>query len=224
MINKIADLKFKNPQLLITALTHRSALNEKKGAPISNERLEFLGDAVLEVIVSNYLYHRFPHRPEGDLTHLRSQVVQTKTLATVARKLKLGSLVFLSKGEKKSGGAQNDSLLADLFEAVIGAIYLDQGLETTTKFIQQHLLSHIKQIKQEAKIVDYKSLLQEKLQARYKTAPVYRISKTSGPDHHKKFTVKVFLKRQAIGQGSGFSKQDAEQKAAQAALEKNSHF
>jgi len=224
MTNKIGNISFKNPQLLTTALTHRSALNEKKGAQISNERLEYLGDAVLELIVSNYLYKKFPNKNEGKLTLFRSQIVQTKTLAAVAEQLSLGSKLILSKGEKLSGGQQNQHLLANTFEAVIGAIYLDQGLPAVSKFIHQHLLTKINQIKKSTEITDYKSILQEKWQAVYKSAPVYKTISSTGPDHRKKFTVKVCLNKKPVGQGTGLSKQTAEQQAAKSALEKKSSF
>lgn len=220
MMKKIAHITFKNPYLLTTALTHRSALNEKKNIKASYERLEFLGDAVLELVVSNYLYQCFPQKTEGELTHLRSQIVQTKTLAAAAKQLNLGSKVILSQGEKRSGGARNISLLADLFEAVVGAVFIDQGLKTASKFIQQHLLDKLTQISKQISITDYKSLLQEKWQALFKATPVYRVVKTNGPDHHKKFVVKVFLKDKSLGEGTGFSKQAAEQQAAKTALEK----
>lgn len=222
--NKIGDIVFKKPQLLTTALTHRSALNEKKGARISNERLEFLGDAVLELTVSNYLYQHYPNKNEGQLTHLRSQIVQTKTLAAVAQQLNLGDQLILSKGEKQSGGRKNQHLLANTLEAVIGAIYLDQGLKIASKFIHHYLLKKINQLKKLAQITDYKSILQEKWQAVYKIAPVYKTISSTGPDHRKKFTVKVFLNKKSVGQGTGLSKQTAEQQAAKNALEKKPTF
>ena len=220
MIKKIAGITFKNPQLLTTALTHRSALNENKNIIVSNERLEFLGDAVLEIIVSDYLYRQFPKRDEGKLTSLRSKIVQTKTLASTANYLGLGKLLFLSKGEKKAGGQTNISLLADCFEAVIGAIYIDQGISTASRFIHQQLLGRINHIINDKKIIDYKSLLQEKWQQRFKVTPIYKLITVSGPEHSKKFTVKVYLKKKPLGEGSGKSKQDAQQQAAKAALEK----
>ena len=221
MIKTIAGITFKNSQLLTTALTHRSALNENKNITASNERLEFLGDAVLEIIVSNYLYRQFPGQDEGKLTLLRSKIVQTKTLASTAIHLGLGKLLFLSKGEKKAGGRTNISLLADCFEAVVGAIYIDQGINTANRFIRQQLLDRIDHIINDKKIIDYKSLLQEKWQQRFRVTPVYKLITVTGPEHSKKFTVKVYLKKKPLGQGSGKSKQDAQQQAAKAALEKN---
>jgi len=220
-MKKLKNIPIKNQKLLTVALTHRSALNEKKGATISNERLEFLGDAVLELVVSNHLYRHYPKKAEGQLTHLRAKIVQTKTLATAAAKLNLGQHLILSKGEKRAGGQQNPSLLANCFEAVIGAVYLDQGLRITTSFIRKHLLDQLSDILKQAQITDYKSKLQEFWQKRAKITPTYKIIKTSGPDHHKIFKIKVYLKNRAVGEGSGKSKQEAQQKAAQAALEKN---
>ena len=214
------NIPITNKKLLITSLTHRSALNEKKGSQVSNERLEFLGDAVLEIIVSNYLYHRYPHLPEGKLTHMRAKIVQTKTLAATAEKLQLGKHLILSKGEKKAGGQKNPSLLADCLEAVIGAIYLDQGIKKTEEFIQKNLLAKLSLILKDAQVTDYKSKLQELWQKKKKITPTYKITKTSGPDHKKNFEVKVYLNKKFIATGKGKSKQEAQQQAAKSALEK----
>ena len=219
-MRKIADLTFTNSKLLTTALTHRSALNEKKTLKNSYERLEFLGDAVLELVVSDHLFINYPKHPEGELTHLRAQIVQTKTLAAAAKKIKLHQHLILSSGEKQAKGHLNPSLLADCFESIVGAIYIDQGLEKATTFIQNHLLKNIKTILKTAQVTDYKSNLQEAIQRKYKIAPVYKVTKTSGPDHDRSFTVKVYLNSKALAQGTGKSKQDAQQKAAKAALEK----
>ncbi len=221
-MKKPHNLPIKNQQLLTTALTHRSALNEKKGAHTSNERLEFLGDAVLELIVSNYLYRLYPDKTEGQLTHLRSEIVQTRTLATAATKLNLGQQLILSTGEKRAQGQKNPSLLANTFEAIIGALYLDQGLTATTKFIKTHLIDQLKDILKQAQITDYKSQLQELWQKTKKITPIYKIITSSGPDHNKIFKIKVLAGKKVMGQGTGKSKQAAQQTAAQAALEKNS--
>jgi len=221
-MKKPHNLPIKNQQLLTTALTHRSALNEKKGAHISNERLEFLGDAVLELIVSNYLYRLYPDKTEGQLTHLRAKIVQTRTLATAATKLNLGQHLILSTGEKRAQGQKNPSLLANTFEAIIGALYLDQGLAATTKFIKTHLIDQLNDILKQAQITDYKSQLQELWQKTKKITPVYKIITASGPDHSKIFKIKVLAGKKVMGQGTGKSKQAAQQTAAQAALEKNS--
>ena len=195
------------------ALTHRSALNENKRL-ISNERLEFLGDAVLELVVSNHLYRHFPQDDEGILSHRRSQIVQTKTLAEAAKSLNLNRQLILSKGEAKSGGRENESILADCFEAVVGAIYLEKGLPAAAEFISRSLLSR------KVEVVDYKSELLEKWQKRHHAAPKYKLIKTLGPDHKKTFQVGVYLKHRLVATGEGLSKQKAEAQAARAALAK----
>ncbi len=217
----IADLTFKNQQLLITALTHRSALNERKTLKNSYERLEYLGDAVLELVVSDHLYKSYPKKTEGELTHLRAQIVQTKTLAAAAKKIKLDQHLILSSGERKAKGHQNLSLLADCFEAVVGAIYLDQGLVKVIEFIQGHLLKNLTDLIKSAHITDYKSQLQELVQHKLKLTPTYKVIKTKGPDHDKIFTVKVYLENKPTATGTGKSKQEAQQQAAKKALEKN---
>jgi len=164
MTPPLPPLKFNRPELLIQALTHRSSLNEKIGANSSYERLEFLGDAVLELVVSAHLYNSYPKLPEGKLTRFRANLVQTKTLAAAAQALKLNQYLILSRGEKRSGGDKNPSLLADCFEAVIGAIYLDQGLPAAQEFIARYLIKPYQQLTAIAQVTDYKSLLQEKWQ------------------------------------------------------------
>lgn len=213
-------IKFKQPLLLKTALTHRSAINEKKGSFVSNERMEFLGDAVLELIVSDYLYAQYPDLPEGQLTNKRAQIVQTKTLAAAAARLNLGSQLIFSRGEKRAGGDKNPSLLANTFEALTGAIYLDQGLAEVKNFIQSELLNQLPLLLKRVEVTDFKSLLQEKWQKLFKVPPVYKLIKTSGPDHSKTFVIKVYLKKQPYGEGQGKSKQIAQQAAARQALEK----
>jgi len=195
------------------ALVHRSALNENRRL-ISNERLEFLGDAVLELVVSDWLFRRFPQEAEGRLSLRRSQIVQTSSLAQIAKNLHLDQDLIMSRGEAKNGGRNNDSILADCLEAVIGAIYLEDGLAAAVKFIRQNILT----LKFDA--VDYKSRLQELWQHRYHTAPVYRLIKSTGPDHKKQFTVGAYLNKQLIASATGPSKQKAEAFAAKIALEK----
>ena len=220
MTPPLPPLKFNRPELLIQALTHRSSLNEKIGANSSYERLEFLGDAVLELVVSAHLYNSYPKLPEGKLTRFRANLVQTKTLAAAAQALKLNQYLILSRGEKRSGGDKNPSLLADCFEAVIGAIYLDQGLPAAQEFIARYLIKPHQKLTAIAQVTDYKSLLQDKWQKRYQLTPHYRIVGAAGPDHNKQFTVRVFLKGELQGEGKGKSKQSAEAAAAKAALEK----
>lgn len=209
--------------LLLTALTHRSAVNEKKGNAVSNERLEFLGDAVLELIVSDYLYHHHPDKPEGELTKLRAELVQTKTLSAAAQKLKLGEMMLFSTGERNSGGQNNPSILADCFEAVVGSIYLDHGLPAIISFINNHLITLKKGLLKQAQIIDYKSRLQTIWQKKFQSAPVYKIVQTKGPEHKKTFTVNVYLKQKIKGQGTGLTKQAAQQQAAKSAIIKGNY-
>lgn len=219
-LQKNLKISFKNRELLEKALTHRSFLNENRKAIESNERLEYLGDAVLELITSQFLYKKFPKKPEGKLTSLRSKIVQTKTLAHVANQLKLGKFLKMSRGEAISGGTKNLSLLADTLEAIIGAIYLDQKLDITRKFVQSNLLDNFEEIIRNAYVQDYKSLLQEKVQAQNEPSPIYKIIKIVGPDHDRIFTAAVNFFGKIQGKGTGKSKQDAEQEAAKKALEK----
>lgn len=199
------------PHLNKIALTHRSALNENKRL-VSNERLEFLGDAVLELVVSDHLYQHFPNDNEGGLSRRRSQIVQTATLARCAKNLGLDRQLILSRGEAKGGGRVNESILADCLEAVIGAVYLEKGLAAARNFIAENLLVR------EVEISDYKSELQEKSQKVYHHTPQYKLLHTSGPDHKKNFTVGVYLKGKLVASGTGLSKQKAEAAAAEAAL------
>lgn len=210
---------WKNPDLLQHAFVHRSYLNENPEFPFpSNERLEFLGDAVLELIVSDFLYHRFHAFPEGELTALRSSLVKTESLATEASRLDLGKELLLSKGEEESGGRDNPYLLANTFEALVGALYLDQGLEETSKFVTKELLYKVEEALQ-AGLKDAKSRLQELAQARLSVTPTYRILKESGPAHAKQFLSASYLGKKKVGEGEGKSKQEAEEAAAKAALE-----
>lgn len=217
-------LDFKNKDLLITALSHRSSLNERNQsgttAVESNERLEFLGDAVLELAATLYLYQKRPTENEGKLTAYRSALVRTETLAKLAKELKLDEQMFLSKGEELGGGRTNDSLLADLMEAVIGAMYLDQGFEVVQAFLAKYLFPKFSDILQTKSYKDQKSLLQEKVQARSLGTPIYQVIKAIGPDHNKEFTVEVLVGEQIYGVGVGHSKQLAQQAAATAALKR----
>src|SRR3989344_876033 len=218
----ISDLQipFKNKNLIDQALIHRSYLNEVRENIISNERLEFLGDSILSFVVSSYLYNRFPDLKEGDLTNLRSSIVKTSTLASVAKRLKLGDYLFLSRGEEEGGGRTNPSILADTFEAILGAIFLDQGIKKVTSFIDKYLIPNLTKIIQEKTYKDPKSMLQEIVQSDTKNSPLYKVVKEVGPDHAKEFPVSVYVNDKFLGTGSGKSKQDAEQEAAKVALEK----
>lgn len=220
-LEKKLQIKFSDPSLLKNALVHRSYLNEKREKNLqSNERLEFLGDSVLSLVTSQYLYQKYPHQPEGILTNYRSSLVKTQTLAKVAKTLNLGDFLFLSKGEEEGGGRKNLSLLADTLEAVIGAIYLDQGFASCQNFISLFIFSLLSEIIQKGEYRDYKSLLQEHLQAKGKNSPLYKVLQTLGPQHAKTFTVGVYCQKENLGIGKGHSKQIAQQKAAEAALEK----
>lgn len=211
---------FKDNYFLTEALTHRSYLNENRSVKKSNERLEFLGDSVLSVLVTTELFSRYPDYPEGQLTSLRSALVRTKMLAGIAKSLNLGDYLLISKGEEKSGGRTNESLLADTFEAVIGGIYLDLGLATVKKILETHLFGQIEQLVANKAIFDYKSRLQETVQEKRKISPTYQVMAQKGPDHDKTFTIGVYLGSKLLAKGFGKSKQEAEQNAAQGALEK----
>jgi ribonuclease-3 len=215
-LEKTIKIYFQDKSLLRNAFTHRSYLNEHPEEKlVSNERLEFLGDAVLEFLVSFFLYQKFLNSPEGELTSLRSKLVCTRSLAIIAKKLEFGQYLFLSRGEEESGGRTNSTLLANTFEAVLGAIYLDQGLEQVKKFLERHLFPSLKEVK---KFRDYKSEFQEKAQENFKITPVYETVRASGPDHNRIFTVAVYLDKKLWGRGVGKSKQEAEQEAAKKAL------
>jgi len=212
---------FNDKQLYETALTHRSALNENlSSATESNERLEFLGDAVLELATTNFLYKACPEDPEGNLTAYRSALVKTTTLAEMAQELDVGSLIYMSKGEESGGGRENEGLLADTMEALIGALYLDQGFPTVVTFLEKHLFVKFSDIKENKLYKDSKSLLQEIVQAQGHNTPEYEVIDEQGPDHDKVFTVKVTVDGKQFGVGTGKSKQLAQQEAARVALEK----
>ena len=220
-LEKKLKVKFNDPSFLKRALTHRSYLNEsRQQALVSNERLEFLGDAILDFVVSEWLFNEFPKRPEGILTNLRTNLVKTETLAQAAQKFKLGEYLFLSRGEKESGGQTNPSLMANTFEAVICAIFLDQGLAAAQKFIKQNLQPFLTGLIKKGQFKDAKSLLQEKIQIRADNPPLYRVLKQEGPDHNRVFTVAVFDQNQLLAKAKGKSKQKAEEAAAKLALEK----
>jgi len=203
---------FKNQNLLKTALTHKSWVNEHQGSA-TNERLEFLGDAILEFIVSEALYQKFPGKDEGYLTALRANLVNTKNLARVGKKMGVGNELLLSKGEKEAGGKDNIGLIANTVEAIIGALYLDQGLAKTRDFIEKKLLADLEE-KTKEPLKDAKSRLQEAVQAKNLPAPRYQVLEASGPDHQKQFEVGVFTNGEILGKGSGKNKAEAEQRAA----------
>lgn len=212
-------IKFKDPELLKKAFTHRSYLNEVKTVKESNERLEFLGDCVLSFIISTYLFKVRPKDTEGALTNLRSYIVKTKSLAEASERLNLGKYLLLSKGEELSGGRSNTQLLANTFESLLGAIFLDQGLVEAERLVFEILLPSFEEEIKSGPPKDNKSLLQEIVQERFKVSPHYRILKTVGPDHAKEFVVGVFVQGKNLGEGKGSSKQTAEEEAAALALQ-----
>lgn len=215
---KLLNLKLKNPALLQQAFLHRSYLNEVKIDLPSNERLEFLGDSILSLVISYHLYAVRNTDSEGELTNLRAHIVKTNSLAEAAKKLELGKYLSLSKGEEISGGRSNPQLLANTYEALLGAIFLDQGLETTKGIIDKTLLPFFANELKMGPPKDAKSNLQELAQQRFKQSPYYKILQTEGPDHAKRFTVAVYVNSKEMGQGSGNSKQVAEEQAAKLAV------
>lgn len=213
--------KFNDPNLLETALTHRSALNESDTkSHESYERMEFLGDAVLELSTTRFLFNKYPKEPEGVLTAYRSSLVKTTTLAEVAVSLELDKKLYMSKGEEATGGRGNVGILADVVEAVLGAIYLDQGFEAADKLLNKILFPKIDKIVKERLYIDAKSYLQEVVQAKNIDTPTYQVVSEIGPDHDKEFTVIVYVNNKDVGRGVGKSKQQAEQRAAREALKK----
>jgi ribonuclease-3 len=212
-------LTFRDKTLLQRALTHRSYINENTSFLLEdNERLEFLGDAVLDFITAEHLYHRFPEMSEGHLTSLRAALVRTETLAGFASEIGLGELIFLGRGEEEHGGRMRPAILCDCFEALIGALYLDQGLEATRAFVVREIQKAIPQILEDESNKDAKSELQELSQKYRKITPTYRTIGERGPDHAKEFTVAAVIGNETYGLGVGHSKQAAAQAAAQAAL------
>ena len=211
--------RFQNIQLLQNALTHSSYANERwHNSLLSNERLEFLGDSVLGMLVAEYLYHNFPNRPEGELTRMRADMVCEQTLAAAANRIGLGSHLLLGHGEEQGGGRHRNSILADAMESVIAACFLDGGMAAALKVVQQFILVEVPVTKLHN--VDYKTKLQELVQQKKNQTLSYRLAGQSGPDHDKKFDVEVSLNGNVVGSGSGSSKKRAEQMAAKSAIEK----
>ncbi len=213
---EVVGVKFKNIDLLRQAVVHRSYLNEHADFELGhNERLEFLGDAVLEISVTEHLYNNFPDTPEGDLTNWRASLVNSKMLALVANEIGLEKYLYLSKGEAKDANSKaRQYIIANAVEAVIGAIYLDQGMKAADKFVQARMLSKLDNILSNELYLDPKSKFQEKSQEISKTTPHYKVLKESGPDHDKIFEVGLYLDNELIAEGRGSSKQDAQVSAA----------
>jgi len=216
---KKLGLKFKNKDLLIQAFIHRSYLNENPKFYLNhNERLEFLGDAVLELVVTKHLYQKYPKESEGKLTNWRAALVNAQSLSKIAKDLGFGEYLLLSRGESKDTGKARQYILANTFEAFLGAFYLDQGLEKVRQFVKTHLIKELAKILKEGLWRDAKSSFQEEGQERARITPNYKVLKEWGPDHAKHFVIGVFLGKELVAEGEGSSKQEAEEKAAQAAL------
>jgi ribonuclease-3 len=220
-LEKSLGLLFADKSLLVRALTHRSYLNEHPGFPFEdNERLEFLGDAVLDFLTGEYLYHRYPELREGQLTSLRSVLVRRETLARFALQLDLGQYLMMGRGEAESGGRERPAILCASFEALVGALYLDQGLGPVRALIQPFIEPVVARTLREESDKDAKSRLQELVQGQLHRTPRYLTIAETGPDHAKEFTVQVLVNGEVYGQGAGHSKQQAAQSAAQQALKR----
>jgi ribonuclease-3 len=216
---KKIKVDFKDKSLLMQAFTHRSYINENGGSSFThNERLEFLGDAVLELIVTDFLYKKYPNYTEGELTSIRSALVNAIIISEVASDVGMNDYLLLSKGEAKDHGKARQYILANTYEAVVGAMYLDQGYEVVKEFITDNLLPKTDEIVKKKLWRDAKSLVQEKAQEFVQVTPLYKVLSEAGPDHDKHFTVGIYFSKDLIAEGKGKSKQEAEQKAAEAAL------
>jgi len=215
-LEKQIDIKFKNRDLLIQAVVHRSYINEHPSFELGhNERLEFLGDAVLEIVVTEYLFYKFPNTPEGELTNWRASLVNSKMLALVADEIELDDYIYLSKGEANDKNSKaRQFILANAVEALIGAIYLDQGIRSAKKFIKQNMLSKLDNILANQLYLDPKSKFQEKAQEISGITPHYKVLSEKGPDHEKIFEVGLYLGEELISKAKGSSKQEAQVKAA----------
>jgi ribonuclease-3 len=219
-LEQALGLVFSDRSLLFQALIHRSYLNENPGTRLlSNERLEFLGDAVLDALAAEFLFHRCPEKGEGDLTLWRSALVRTETLATFAAQFDLGRYLVMGHGEEADGGRVRTTILADAFEAILGAVYLDGGVDATRRFVLPFLENALDRFAGQLP-VDFKSALQIEMQGRVGITPQYRTTAAWGPDHARMFQVQVWVGDALLGQGEGLSKQAAQQEAARAALER----
>jgi len=219
-LQKKIGIEFKNTDILLQALTHRSYLNENTSWPLEhNERLEFLGDAVLELVVTDHLYKNYP-QPEGELTNWRAAIVNAVILSKICGKFDLNDYILLSRGEAKDTGRARQFILANAIEALIGAIYLDQGYAMAEKFVDKFIIVELPTIIEQKAYRDSKSRLQEEAQDKVGITPTYEVLKEWGPDHARNFEVGVFLGSELVGQGSGLSKQEAQQMAAEDALKK----
>lgn len=220
ILEKKLGYAFKDKTLLKRALTHKSYTNELKLSPSEhNERIEFLGDAVMELAVSHLLMHVYQDHPEGELSKLRAAIVNEAQLAELAHSIDLGDFLYLGKGEDITGGRQKSSLLSDAYEAVLGAIYLDRGFLKVFSLVKKHFSKLIEKVGEEGFAKDYKTRLQEIVQGRFRTIPKYKMMKAEGPDHSKIFEINLYIQEKLYGVGHGQSKKSAEQDAARQALE-----
>ncbi|MBI2450634.1 MAG: ribonuclease III [Candidatus Nealsonbacteria bacterium] len=220
LLEKKFKIKFKNKGLLTQAFTHRSYLNENpKFAYFHNERLEFLGDAVIELAVTEYLFKEYPKKPEGELTSWRAALVNAKILSRIAQDLEFNDFLLLSRGEAKETGKARQFILANTFEAFVGSLYLDQGYSVCQKFIKKYVISELPSIIESQVYKDAKSRFQEEAQEKVGITPTYKVLKEWGPDHARHFTIGVFLGQELVADGEGSSKQEAEEDAAKRALE-----
>ncbi len=218
-LQELLGVTFKDPIILLSAVTHRSYLNEHKEATWEhNERLEFLGDAVLELVVTDFLFSKYPEKPEGELTAIRAALVNTNSLASASELLGINKYLLMSKGEAKDEGRARQYILANVFESCIGAMYLDLGYETARDFIASKLFANTENIIKKRLWQDAKSRFQELAQEKASITPTYETLSQNGPDHDRVFTVGVFLRHEKVGEGKGRSKQEAEQQAAQSAI------
>lgn len=218
-LSKLLGVTFNNIEFLLSAITHRSYLNEHREATQEhNERLEFLGDAVLELVVTDYLFKKYPEKPEGELTAVRAALVNTVSLSESAQKLGVNEFLLMSKGEAKDTGRARQYILANTFESLIGALYMDQGYDVARDFIAGHLFPKTEQIVEKRLWQDPKSRFQELSQEHHSVTPTYDTLSQEGPDHDRVFTIGVFLGKEKIAEGKGRSKQEAEQSAAEAAI------
>jgi ribonuclease-3 len=219
-VEQATGLKFRNPGLAVRALTHSSFTNESPAEGENYERLEFLGDAVLDFLAAYWLYHHYPEFTEGDLTRMRSALVRTETLAVFAQNIGLNRVLRIGKGERLAGGQDRATILCGVFEALVGAITLDRGVEAAYGFLGPFFAGESESVFEQQSSNDCKSLFQEKAQARYGITPGYRVVDSSGPDHDRRYTIEVFVGQESYGIGEGNSKQTAAQDAARKALRK----
>ena len=214
LFEKHAGIRFRKIEFLNLAFSHRSFANETASDTDNNEKLEFLGDSVLGLVVSDYLFRIMPEKPEGDLARIKSFVVSEDSLAEIAKNIKVDNYILIGKGEEYSGGRSKKAILADCMEAIIGAYYLDSGFKTAQNFILRHMIPEVNKVQENKHRKDYKTLLQELVQKQYKSYPRYNLVKKTGPDHDRTFWIEVKVKNDVYGPGKGKNKKEAEQQAA----------